>query len=166
MTDLYEPEAEFLTWVLSGDAQLTGSPFAEANLRRVIALMGDGQTANRDWATFILAHEEVDGDEVRKALISATKDVDAMVRSEALLGLAMRDRDLALALVKRELEGDEWEIPVLEAAELLADPSLLEALRRWQGTAEKESTNKEIVRAIAACELAISTNDQRSQSGR
>ncbi|WP_067678836.1 hypothetical protein [Tsuneonella dongtanensis] len=155
MTDIYEPQAEFLTWVLSGDAPLTGSPFAETNLRRVIALMNDAQTANRDWATFILALAEVDGDEVRTALMAATKDVDAVVRGEALLGLAMRDRDLALPLVRRELEGDEWGSPTFEAAELLADPSLLGALRRCQGTAKKEWMNREIADAIVACERAI-----------
>lgn len=158
MTDSYEPQAEFLTWVLSGEAPLIGSPFAETNLRRLFALMSDAQTANRDWATFILAHEEVDGDEVRTALMSATKDVDAVVRGEALLGLAMRDRNLALPLVKQELEGDEWGSPTFEAAKLLADPSLLEALRRWQGTAEKKWTNEEIADAIVACERAIIPN--------
>lgn len=158
MTDLYEPQAEFLTWVMSGDASLVGSSFAETNLRRVLALMHDEHTANRDWATFILAHEEIDNKEVRDALLAAAKDSDPIVRGEALVGLALRDKELALPLVKRELEGKEWGSPTFEAAELIAHSSLLDGLRRLAGSANTDWANEEIAQAISACEADFAAN--------
>lgn len=58
--------------------------------------MSDADTSNRDWATLLLAGQDIDTPEVCAALLAATQDQDACVRAEALLGLAERDAGLAL----------------------------------------------------------------------
>lgn len=75
-----------------------------------------------------------------------------LVRGEALVGLALRDKEAALPLVKSELEGEDWGSPLFEAAEIIAHPSLGDALRRWAGTADADWINNQIDDAIATCE--------------
>ena len=106
-------------------------PFAEANLRRLIAMTRDADRTNRDWATFLLSQSDIDTPEVRDTLVQAAGGDDAATRAEAIWGLARRDQDMALPLVQAALAGECVSTPILEAAALLARPSLIDNLRRW-----------------------------------
>ncbi|WP_082730423.1 MULTISPECIES: HEAT repeat domain-containing protein [Sphingomonas] len=131
----------------------SGSAFAEANLRRLIALTSDPDTANRDWATMLLAQTEIDTAEVRAALLERVGDTDAIVRAEALVGLVQRDRELALPLVAAELQGNDCNTVLIEAAEALADRTLLPILMAWWGDRANppDRIDKALAHAIAAC---------------
>jgi hypothetical protein len=152
MDEFYEPSSEFLRKIVSGEVSLAGSEFAQQNLQLLIALMSDHDTSNRDWATLLLAGQEIDNAEVREALLAASRDEDACVRAEAILGLAERDTVLALPLVERELEGNEVGYGTFQAAHALASPALLNGLRRWRGRGGAPWIDDEINDAIAACE--------------
>ncbi|MBA2636525.1 MAG: HEAT repeat domain-containing protein, partial [Sphingomonas sp.] len=89
----------------------------------LIALTRDEHSANRDWATLLLAQQDTDTAEVREALLGAAEDENEYVRAEAILGLAQRDKALALPLLQRELGHERVAVPLFEAAALVADPS-------------------------------------------
>ena len=154
MGERYEPTSDFLNAVIAEDAPLSGSAMAEENLRRLIELMRDDDRSNRDWATFLLAQEEIDTPDVRDALIRATEDDDDMVRAEAVLGLAVRDPRLALPFVQQALQADTVEIPMFEAAALCAHPSLIEDLRIWAEHSGQPLAKRLAAEALAACEKA------------
>ncbi len=164
MGNRYEPNSDFLNAILAGNVPLPGdelengeaSPLrdelSEANLRALIRLMEDDDVANRDWATFFLAQTELDRPDIRDALLRASRDAKDDVRCEALLGLAQRDTGLALPLVREALRGDTISIPLMEAASLCADPSLLADLEAWTEVSGFSSRlNKSIAEALAAC---------------
>ena len=65
MNEDYEPASDFLKRVATGAVPLTGSFFAEVNLRMLVDLASDSNLSNRDWATFLLAQANVDTVEVR-----------------------------------------------------------------------------------------------------
>lgn len=133
MYEPYLPESDFIVMVANGDAPLVGSPMAAENLKLLIAYTTDAVVSNRDWATMVLAGHAPDTPDVRAALLAATEDVDPCVRGEALQGLAERDMGCALPLVRRELGRDECSYATFQAAEVVADPSLLEGLHAWVG---------------------------------
>jgi len=157
MQDGYEPESDFLAWVISGDVPLVGNPLADANFRRVIALMSDKHPANRDWATFLVAQEEVDTPEVRAALLAAAQDEEAAVRAEAICGLARLDSALAVPLIRAELQSTGVLIGVFEAAALVADPSLVSDLRPFASDLTDDWISQSVVEAINACERRTTT---------
>ena len=154
MDESYAPSSDFLCSVINDEAPLTGSAFAEANLARVIELMQDDDVSNRDWATFLVAELELDRSDVRQALLTAAEDSEECVRAEAILGLARRDRKLALPLVRRELEGElEWD-QFLEAAQIVADPSLVADLERLSQAPGNASWHERATLALDACRAA------------
>lgn len=124
MTEEYTPASEFLIMVVNGEVPLTGSVFAEANLRRVLDYMRDDDVSNRDWATFHLAHTGIDTTEVRAALHLRLVDEDPTVQEEAMLGLALRRDRSALPLMRDWLLSRPISQITLEAAEAFADASL------------------------------------------
>jgi HEAT repeat protein len=126
--DRYEPPSPFLQSLIADDAPLTGAE-AEANRNRLMTLMRDEDAANRDWATLLLAQQDLDTHEVRQALLTAAEDENEYVRAEAILGLAQREKALALPLLRRELRHERVAVPLFEAAALVADPVLAEDLR-------------------------------------
>lgn len=148
----YTPKSDFLWMVVNDDVPLTGSNAADHNLQLLIAFTRDPDESNRDWATMLLAHQEIDTPEVRQALLDAADDSDAVVRGEALKGLAERDSELARPLVERELGKDECSIETFEAARRVAHPSLLENLRSWAGNSAESRCESAVQDAIAACE--------------
>ena len=152
MEEPYVPKSDFIWMAANGDLPLTGGDVADRNLRLLIAFTRDPDVSNRDWATMTLAMQEIDTPEVRSALIAASDDVDVIVRAEALEGLALRDKDLALPLVEHELRRDECGYATFQAARLIAHPSLLEGLRDWKGRGGASWIDDEIIDAIAACE--------------
>jgi hypothetical protein len=129
--DRYEPTSDFLTAVINDDAPLSGSIFGDANLCRLIAMTRDPDKSNRDWATFLLAQSDFDDDAIRQALLRAAGDDDEVVRAEAIVGLARRDRDLALPLIKQALTARSVPHPIFEAAAYAAVPALVDDLRRF-----------------------------------
>jgi HEAT repeat protein len=96
----------------------------------LIRLTADTDRDVCDWATFGLGSlTDIDTPELRNALLARMSEDDDEIRGEALIGLARRRHPDALALVLRELNrafAGDWPV---EAAELLADPSLYPALQ-------------------------------------
>ena len=124
MVDRYEPPSEFLKALVDDDAPLSGGEHAEVNLRQLIEMTRDEHPTNRDWATLLLAQQDIDTPNVREALVRAAEDENADVRAEAILGVAQRDKAVALPLLKRELSGEVVPLPLFDAAAIVADPKM------------------------------------------
>jgi hypothetical protein len=152
MTERYEPASDFLKAVIAEEVPLSGSAFADANMRQLIAMTRDHDLSNRDWATMLLASEEADTPEVREALLLAANDENDIVRAEALAGIAQRDRSVALPLVLKALSGEQVSMAVFEAAALIADPALVDVLRPWTEPSEDAWLDERARNALAACE--------------
>jgi hypothetical protein len=150
----YQPNSLFLLDILAGVVPLSGGEFGEANLARLIALTRDEDLSNRDWATFLLAQQERNTPDVREALLAAAADENEDVRAEAIWGLAHIARDLALPLVSKALAEDYATVPIFEAAELLAHPSLVDALRPFANSTGDTGLNRLVNEALSACEAA------------
>ncbi len=155
MNEGYWPKSDFLGMVANEEVSLTGSDTAEHNLRLLIAFTRDPEVTNRDWATMLLAQQEIDTPEVRQALLAAANDSNGDVRAEALQGLAERDREVARPLVERELKTPECGYGAFEAARLIAHPSLLTGSRQWSGRFAESWWNDVVEQAIAACEASL-----------
>jgi hypothetical protein len=155
MIDRNAPPSDFLKAVVADDLPLSTIGDGAANLDRLIALTRDPDRANRDWATFLIASEDVDSDAVRQALLDAARDEDVAVRAEALFGLARRDRELALPLVRKALADNIVAFPVFEAAALLADPSLVDGLRGFTEPSDDPNLDQCAAGALAACESGV-----------
>lgn len=154
MTDRYEPPSGFLRALISNDASLGWGTNAKENLRRLIDMTDDAHPTNRNWATLLLAQQNINTPDVRKALLRAAEDEDEYVRAEAILGLAQRDKELALPLVQRELSGEFVLLPLLEAASIVADPSLAPDLRAFLEPSNNDFLDGLAREALAACEGA------------
>lgn len=149
----YQPTSGFLIDVLNEAVPLSGSEFADHNLRRVIAHLADAEAVNRDWAAFILGNPDLDSPMIREALLAAaTMDRSPRVRAEALRGLAQLSPALALPHVHHALLGDSVLVNVFEAAAIIADPSLLDALRPWSDPTDDPRLDDVVATAIAACD--------------
>ncbi|MEO7563850.1 MAG: HEAT repeat domain-containing protein [Sphingomicrobium sp.] len=153
MTEEYLPSSGFLKALIDDDTPLTG-PDAESNLRRLLALMRDELPANRDWATFLLAQQGLDSTDLRKALFAAAEDENDDVRAEAIVGLAKRDKAVALPLLRRELGREHVSVPLFEAAEIVADLSLVDDLRDFAMPSEDVLLDELAAKALTAFEAA------------
>ena len=153
MTERYEPPSDFLK-ALIDDAPLIGGEHAEANLRHLIELTRDEHPANRDWATLLLAQQDLDTPDVREALLGAAEDANEYVRAEAILGLAQRDKALALPILQRELSGEFVPLPLFEAASIVAHPSLAPDLRAFAEPSGDDFLDGLAIEALRACEAA------------
>ena len=152
MAQPYEPSSDFLKAVLGEIAPLEGNCLAEANFTRLIAMTHHPDPVNRDWATFLLSRHGKDTPEVRAALLAAARDAQDDVRAEAILGLARRDPEIALPLVRRELARDRACVPVFEAAALVADSSLIEPLKEYAEPSGNRVLDNAARLALYACE--------------
>jgi len=152
MTERYEPPSDFLKSLIDDDAPLSDSEHGEANLRRLVELTKDEHSVNRDWATLLLAQQDVDTPEVRNALLGAAEDENQYVRAEAILGLAQRDKTLALPLLQRELSGQAVAVPLFEAAALIAHPSLAKDLQAFADPSGDDFLDGLAVQALRACQ--------------
>jgi hypothetical protein len=148
------PQSEFLNAVIAETAPLSGCPEGDENLQRLIELTRDADKSNRDWATFLLSQEQIDTVEVRRVLLEATVDEDQMVRAEAILGLARISPELALPLVQQALAEASVSVPIFEAAELLAHPSLIDDLRGFTDPSDHSYADFAAIEALHACEEA------------
>jgi HEAT repeat protein len=124
-------------------------------VQALIRLARDLDRDVRNWATFGIAQQtDLDSPELREALLARATDDDPEIRGEALIGLARRGDARALSLVRKELSGKfhgDWPV---EAAGLLADPSLyplLEALERCLGPEDRVHFDRSLSDALEAC---------------
>lgn len=154
MSERYLPPSDFLQAIIDDTVSFDDHDFGGANLMRLMAMTRDPDPANRDWATMLLSQLELDRPDVRETLIGATSDKEPAVRAEALLGIAMLDRVIALPLVKRELAGDVVSMPLLEAAVLVAHPSLVEDLEAFSAPSGNPMLDQLVNETIAACRSA------------
>src|SRR5262249_32611721 len=122
----------------------------------LVELSRDEDRDTRDRATFAIGQQtEIGSPEPRRALVEGAGDADAGIGGEALIGLAQRRDARALPLVQRELSGPfhgDWAV---EAAELLADPSLLPLLESLRARLEPEDRirfQRSFRSAIEACQ--------------
>lgn len=100
-----------------------------AAIDALMRLAVDADPEVRDWATFGLGTQQtVDTPQVREVLWRNLNDDDEDVRGEALVGLAAR-RDLRVIDHLLAQLGSDGRVYQLEAAEQLASPALLPALR-------------------------------------
>lgn len=152
MKSSYLPPSKLLRAIISNGTPLAGSKQADTARHQVLEMMQDKHPANRDWATLLLAQEEYDDFEVREALLLAAKDSDQFVRAEAIRGLAKRDKALALPLTQRELAGQFASVPILEAAAILADASLVKDLRAFAEPSGDPLLDELALEALSACE--------------
>lgn len=67
-------------------------------------------------------------------------------------GLAQMAPALALPHVHQALSADNVLVNVFEAAEIIADPSLVDALRPWSDPSDDPYLDELVAAAIAACE--------------
>jgi HEAT repeat protein len=154
MAQPYQPKSDFLKAVIRDEVPLCGSGFADRNLQRLIAMTGDPDSSNRDWAALLLSQQDLDTPEIRAALLTAAGDEDEHVRAEALAGLAARDPALALPLVHEALAADRVGAVIFEAAALVAHPSLIEPLRAFAEPSDNHHIDALVLEALAACENA------------
>jgi hypothetical protein len=154
MTERYQPSSSFLQAFIDADEPLTNGDGAEANLLRLIDLIDDADPANRDWATMLLSQQEIDTPQVRATLLHAAKDESQCVRAEAILGLAQRDKTLALPLLQRELSGPSANYSMFEAAALVAHPSLVRDLSAFAEPSGNSLLDDEALKALHACQAA------------
>jgi len=156
MSERYEPRSDFLKAVMNGEVPLVGDDFAASNLRRLIEMTRDEHPANRDWATLLLSQQDLDTPQVRVALMRAAEDETDAVRAEAILGLAQRDKAVALPLLQKGFARDSVAMPVFEAAALVADQSLVENLREFAAVSRDHSLDQWAIDALKACETGRS----------
>jgi HEAT repeat protein len=127
---------------------LLGQEDSEA-IAGLIRLSADADPEVRDWATFGLGSQiDTDTPDIREALAARLSDSNANAAAEAMVGLARRRDRRARPFVIKTLESGRPGNMDLEAAEELADPSLLPALRALEPLLGDDS---DLERAIAAC---------------
>lgn len=150
MRKRYLPPSRFLQAAINDEVVFGDLDLEEKNLQRLLALTCDDEAANRDWAIMLLAQLELNRTDVREALLNAAGDGEPVVRGEAILGMALLDRIATLPLLQQELKGQIVTIPLLEAAALVADSSLLPDLEAFSEPSEDEWIDKAVSGAIAA----------------
>ncbi|WP_186418875.1 lyase [Bosea sp. CS1GBMeth4] len=128
MSELYQPASDFLIMVANGEVPLTGSEFADANLHMLLYYTRDSDLSNRDWATFLLAHADVDRAEVTVALHRCLEDESENVQEEAMVGLARRHDLTALPRLHGWLRQGALSRMILEAAAEFGESSICQSL--------------------------------------
>jgi hypothetical protein len=99
----------------------------------LIVLTRDWDVDVRDWATFGLGSQtDADGPDIRSALWERTTDPVAIVRAEALCGLARRKVPGTLEALEEEAGRSKVGHPVIDAAEELGGPRGVRILERLQ----------------------------------
>jgi hypothetical protein len=151
MNDDYEPASDFLKRVAAGAVPLTGSLFAEANLRMLVDLTSDSNLSNRDWATFLLAQANVDNVEVRAILHHRLHDESEVVQEEAMVGLAIRKDVSALPVLLGWMHRGGLSKMILEAAVEFGASSLCQPLKDHKNLAEKLSLDEVWQEAWSKC---------------
>lgn len=151
MHDRYLPPSEFLQAAINEGVSFEDGEMGLKNLARLISLTLDREVANRDWAVLLLSQLQADRADVKEALVRAASDESPFVRAEAIAGLAQIDRAIALPLLTRELKGEAVSMPLLEAAIIVADESLIEDLEAFSAPSDNPSLDRMVADALSAC---------------
>ena len=157
----YRPSSEFLRKIFSEEIELDELRRNEDYLQQLIDLTSDAEARNRDWSVMFLGQLELDRPEVFAALVKSADDTDEAVRGEAISGLVHLDRALALTLVQRELRSESVNACIFEAAEKLADPSLIEDLEYFQEPGDSSFVDSLAAAALAACERNLRSSHKK-----
>ncbi len=148
MPKLNSPQSFFLRKLPVG-WMMHRADFQPNVVQRLMELMKDDNVSNRDWATFLLSQSSHNSPQIIKALIRNASDNDAEISSEAILGLAQRQRVAARRLVLEKLTRRSLDVKDIEAAGYVGHQSLVPSLNRvsrwWQSEEEL------IGRAISSC---------------
>ncbi|HEV2089121.1 MAG TPA: HEAT repeat domain-containing protein [Cryptosporangiaceae bacterium] len=118
-------------------------PFLAFAVDALLSLSADPDGEVRNWACFGLGTQldDVDGPQVREALVARLRDPHGEARREAMIGLAKRRDPRALPAVRSALRHDDVWLLEVEAAGALGDPSLHELVLRhvegWDGAAAR-----------------------------
>lgn len=150
--DTYTPLSDFVWLAAHDEVPLAGSAEGDANLRMLIRFTKDPDKSNRDWATMALGMYGPETEETQAALLAAANDDDSDVRAEAIEALARRDADLALPLIKRDLQRRPCGSGVFIAAGIVAEPSLVELLKPFDFDSASPWIDEDVREAIRACE--------------
>lgn len=153
MTERYVPPSDFLVRAIDEEVAFDCSEFGAANLQRLIALTRDANEINRDWAVLLLGWVDDDTAIISDALRLAADDRSGVVRAEAISGLARRSHIEAVPLIIRELQGEGVWLALIDAAQEVADPALVEHLMPFS---DGDDSFAEAVRcAISACAAGV-----------
>ena len=115
-------------------------------------LSGDEDRDVRNWATFGLGTLcESDSRAIRDALAARLADDDGEIRGEALVGLARRHDERAVAAIAAELAREEVSVLAIEAAELMPSRQFVSLLRALLDSPPDDAT----LRALQSCEAVI-----------
>lgn len=106
----------------------------------VLELTRDADPHVREWATFGIGTqlEDVDSEVVRTVLAERLKDENEDVRAEALIGLARRKDERAVAAILQAVAAGDPSSYHLDAAGHLDDPNVYEALLHRLGEWKEE----------------------------
>jgi HEAT repeat protein len=125
----------------------------------LIDLTNDKDDEVRNWATFGLGSLiDVNSDDIRDALEKRLTDSVSEIRGEAFVGLAARGCDSIVEMLIQELNGTDIGTLMLEAAGILASPSLYQPLKTIQNTLKDNDSEYFISRlsdALDSCSKNI-----------
>ena len=155
MSEGYYPPSDFLNSVIAEEVPIGIDGFRAANLARLIQMTTDSDEANRDWATMLLAQLEFDTPTIRAALSQAANDSSAVVRAEAICGIAQRDPSTAQKLILRELSADELWYPIIDAIGMIPNQKFIPLLEHWDDKLSDDYFNKAIQEVLEACRNAM-----------
>lgn len=118
-------------------------------------LSADADRDVRNWATFGLGTQcESDSPAIRESLVARLADDDGEIRGEALVGLARRRDERAIAAIGAELARREVTLLAIEAAALMPSREFVTRLRAlWNSEPDHET-----LRALEACEAATDSS--------
>lgn len=123
-------------------------------IEALITLSGDNDEEVRNWATFGLGTQiDTKSEAINAALLARLTETNQEIRGEALVGLARRSHPITTKELINELNSEEINMLILEAAELCADSRLYPILLEWKNTMEKDTAyfEKQLNRALEAC---------------
>jgi HEAT repeat protein len=150
----FDPDATVRFTVAAAIPCVVSAPPEPSAVAALLALTRDSDSDVRDWATFAIGSLlEVDGNEIRKALMERLNDPEGDTAGEALVGLARRGDVGIVDRVDELLKNPKVGNLIVEAAGELADRRLLPRLERLQeaGWAERDPLGGVLATAIAAC---------------
>jgi HEAT repeat protein len=138
---------------------VAGDPPAEEAVAALILLSADPDPQVRDWATFGLGSQlDVDSELVRDALAARLTDEEGDTAGEALLGLARRRDQRALAPLLAWLVDEPGNLIVEAAAELGAIEALPALLRLQHAGWQQDDPRPYVLDdAIQACSAGTET---------
>lgn len=145
-----DPNAEVRLAVAFTVATISPQPLSPEARVALIRLSRDSDPEVRDWATFGLGTlTDVDGPDVRAALLERAEDVHHGARAEALYGLAVRRDPRAVPHLIRALQSPLVGGLEVDAAAVAADPRLLPALQALRPTGRADE--RRLRQAIDRC---------------